>query len=105
MQTSLRLIACLTTVSILAILPGCTVAYLGKPLTADDPEVISASENEVSYGVEGWGRADTQAEQHCRRFDKEAVYQTTLKVNEYSDTRIVYYNCVRRTTAADPGAR
>jgi len=63
---------------------------------ADDAEVISASENEISFGVFGWGRADTQAEEHCRRFDKEAIYQTTLKVNEYNDSRIVYYNCVRR---------
>ncbi len=95
-----RFIVHLATVSILGLLPGCTVAYLGKPLTADDPEVISASENEISFGVFGWGRADALAEQHCRRFDKETIYQTTLKVNEYSDSRIVYYNCVRRAGAS-----
>jgi hypothetical protein len=91
-----RIFVSLTAVSVLAVLPGCTVAYLGKPLHADDAEVISASENEISFGVFGWGRADTQAEEHCRRFDKEAIYQTTLKVNEYNDSRIVYYNCVQR---------
>ena len=83
----------------MAFFPGCTVIYLGAPLTADDPEVISANENEISFGVFGWTRPDALAEEHCRRYDKEAVFQATVRANEHSDARIVYYSCIWRTTA------
>jgi len=73
-------------------LSGC-VWYLTTPVTARDPEIIFATENEISIGVWGWFRPDDIASQHCRRFDKEAVFLATERAGEYDDTRIVYYSC------------
>lgn len=96
-----RAVAYLTAVALSAgALSGCSVVYLGAPVTAKDAEVISASENEISIGVFGWFRPDALAGEHCRRYDKEAVFQATMRANEYSDARIVYYNCVWPTTTA-----
>ena len=73
-------------------LSGC-IRYLATPVTAKEPEVTYASEDEISIGVWGWSRPDAIASQHCRKFDKEAVFLATVRADEYDDTRIVYYRC------------
>ena len=69
------------------------VLYLAKPATAKDPEVLSATEDEISIGAWGWSRPDDIASEHCRKFDKEAVFLSTLRADAYGDARIVYYRC------------
>jgi hypothetical protein len=73
-------------------LSGC-ISYLATPISAQDPEVLSASAAEVSYAVYGWNDPNELAAQHCRSFNKEAIRQAALRVEAYDDTRIVYYKC------------
>jgi hypothetical protein len=62
-------------------------------MSAKEPEITYATENEISISVGGWTRPDDIATAHCRRFDKEAVFLSTLRADEYDDLRIVYYSC------------
>jgi hypothetical protein len=70
-------------------LSGCPLT----PITAKDPEIIFATQDEISIGAWGWTRPDHIASEHCRRFDKEAVFLATVRADEYDDRRIVYYSC------------
>ena len=80
---------------VLAVVLASTIlAACGGPVAAPDREIIHATENEISIGTWEWSRPDSIAVDHCRRFGKEAVFLSSVRAQEYSDMRIVYYSCV-----------
>ena len=97
MRTTIRDTRRAAFVALISLVPaygfsGC-VWYLATPVTAKDPEITYATEDEISIGVWGWSRPDSIATEHCRKFDKEAVFLSTVRADNYDDTRIVYYRC------------
>ena len=85
--------------SVLALLPGCAF-YLTQPTTEVEPQIIAATENEISFGVSGGIRPDLLAGQYCRQFAKEAILHAVVRTGDRNGERIVYYSCVWRTTHA-----
>jgi hypothetical protein len=95
-----RRTALLAASAIPTLLPGCVV-YLAQPqpTTEAAPQVIAATEDEISFGISGLMRPDILAGQYCRQFAKEAILHAVVRTSDQSDERIVYYSCVWRTTA------
>lgn len=83
-----------TACAVAAALASAALAGCGGPITAPEREIIHATENEISIGTWEWARPDSIAVGHCRRFGKEAVFLSSVRANDYSDARIVYYSCV-----------
>jgi hypothetical protein len=84
-------IAAIASFGVLTALSACT--YLATPITARDPEVMHASQNEISFAVWGWTNPDKLAATHCGRFAKKAAFKGAVRAVEYDDVRIVYYEC------------